>query len=192
VQAQRTDERLRAGMNPHILLAVVSLSTAELPPASATAPQPPGAQEAAPSPGPAPEEAQPPKPSEPVKPESVRQQALKRSKVARYPRLDQPRVLVPALAGAGLGLASGFFYFKATDFHGQLEDGIPTNRSELQATLDSGRRAQRTALILGGASVLAFGTAAFFYFRPLPSTDATVTLLPGPGGAAAVFSGRLP
>lgn len=179
-------------MNPHLFLAVVSLSTAELPPAPATDPQPPVAQQAAPSSEPAPQEASPPKPAEPVKRESVREQALKRSKVPRYPRLDQPRVLVPALAGAGLGLASGFFYFKAAGFHGQLEDGVPTNRTELQATLGSGRRAQRTSLILGGASVLAFGTAAFFYFRPFSSKDATLTLLPGPGGAAAVFSGRLP
>ncbi|MFP2906611.1 hypothetical protein ACLESD_16405 [Pyxidicoccus sp. 3LFB2] len=179
-------------MNAYLLLTIVSVSSAEPLVKSTEA-------EAAASPSPQSEDASrtsapaAPAPESEESRESARQQALKRSRVPRYPRLERPQLWVAGIAGLGLATGSVLYYGKALSARETLDKREAPSRGEAFSAAERGRKAQTTALVLGGASLLAFGAATWFYLQPVPKEEGPrVSLVPGAGGGMLSVQGVLP
>ncbi|WP_163997460.1 hypothetical protein [Pyxidicoccus caerfyrddinensis] len=177
-------------MNAYLLLTIVSVSSAE-PLVKSTEAQ--AASSSASSQIPDAPRAEPASAPEDTPKESVRQQALKRSRVPRYPRLERPLFWVAGVAGLGLATAGGLYYGKALSARETLDKRKALTRDEAFSTTQRGRNAQTTALVLGGASLLAFGAATWVYLQPVPQQEGpTVSLVPGAGGGMLSLQGVLP
>lgn len=108
------------------------------------------------------------------------------------PFLERPKVLVPALVGLGLGVASGVMYQRATVMHRQLQEVPPAHRTEAYERLATGQRDQTLAFVFGGAALASWGMATWFYFTPVESQAPRVSLVPSAGGAFVSVQGELP
>lgn len=182
-------------MYPVALFALLSLRAAA--PSSEAAPAPRTAEAPAEPPAPPASDAprvasEPPPASAPSaeSEESIRQELLKRGR--RYPRLERPWFWVTTVAGVGLSVAGGVYYFDAKAAREELDKQRVHHRGAVLSTVDAGRKAQNTALVLGGAAVLSFGAAAFIYLQPVEAPPVRVALVPAPGGAVASVGGVLP
>ena len=97
------------------------------------------------------------------------------------------------VTGLGLATAGGLYYGKALSARETLDKRKALTRDEVFSTTQRGRNAQTTALVLGGASLVAFGAATWVYLQPVPQQEGpTLSFVPGAGGGMLSIQGVLP
>jgi hypothetical protein len=103
-----------------------------------------------------------------------------------------PRVAVPAIAGAAVLVGGGILYGLARQGADELSAGDPTVRdlNALTRKNDTIRAEQTAGFLLGGAGILALGTAGVLWLTGHEAPP--VTVLISARGAAVVWTGALP
>lgn len=103
-----------------------------------------------------------------------------------------PRVVVPAVAGAALLVTGGVFYGVARQGADELRVGDPTIRDAdaLSRKNDTIRAEQTVGFLLGGAGLVALGTAGVLWLTGRDETP--VTVLISSQGAMVLWSTALP
>jgi hypothetical protein len=93
------------------------------------------------------------------------------------------------LAVVGAAVAVGFGVSASATRGGLPSDGRFSNEAEASAQRSVNQGAT-IALVAGSAAVALAATSVVMFVLSVPSTDATISVAPGPGGATMLFSGR--
>jgi len=107
-------------------------------------------------------------------------------------RLEQPRVLVPAITALGLAAASIICYAQAWGVQQRLQNGDYQSRGAVRGAIERGESWLTTSFALGAGAVTALGLSLIFYYSTPTRADAGTALAFGAGGVMLAVGGRLP